>query len=87
MKYFLNVIALAGSAMAFPSREAFEAFSSRDLHPRGLVQQITTPEQGVGALPFVPPPFDAASQLVSVTGDHAVSPIYDTYAPGILSSR
>lgn len=51
---------LAMDSMTEPLREA--ALSRR---------QIESP-QGAGALPLVPPPFDAESQQIDVSGTHAV---------------
>lgn len=45
-------------------------------HTQNLVnlgkRQILGGPQGAGALPLVPPVFDAEAQYVSTTGDHAV---------------
>ena len=39
--------------------------------PHDKRQLLGTPDQGAGALPLTPPPFNAASQRVSTTGSHA----------------
>lgn len=62
----LNVAMLASSAMAFPTLDALDTLMKIN------GRQISSP-QGKGALPSTPPPFDAAAQLVDVSGNHSVS--------------
>lgn len=76
MKSFSPVAAcLIGCAAAFPHIDRLTAsFAAGDLESASLrARAIASPPQGAGALPLVPPPFDAASQYVSTTGQYAVS--------------
>lgn len=63
-----NVAMLASSAVAFPTMDAFEKLAK--LNARQI--DAASP-QGSGALPSNPPAFDAAAQLVDVSGEYAVS--------------
>lgn len=75
MKTFTFSVAtaiLASSASAFPAmlanNEQWSPWTAPSPHEK---RQLLNPPQGAGALPLTPPPFDAASQHVSNTGDHA----------------
>lgn len=62
------LLAAASNVVAFPH------MMDKLLDPLArdaLVKRIASP-QGAGALPLVPPPFDAKAQYVSNQGDHKV---------------
>lgn len=61
----------ASGVVAFPSLKLENNRHTQNLVNLGKRQVLSGP-QGAGALPLVPPPFDAASQHVSTTGTHAV---------------
>ncbi|WPH01539.1 Hypothetical protein R9X50_00438500 [Acrodontium crateriforme] len=87
MKTFaLSAALLASQVAAFPKMDmrAMEALMTpetmklaREIHQRRDV----APPQGAGAMPLVPPPFDAASQYVSTSGQYAF------VAPGPTDAR
>lgn len=62
---------LASSVAAFP--HLFDKLGAS--HPVELRQINPSSPQGTGALPLVPPPFDAAAQRVSVSGANRVCAI------------
>lgn len=68
MKSSLSFTMLASTAMAFPTMEALASLA--ELNVRSIDPSAP---QGQGAFPLVPPPFDAAAQLVDVSGTHSVS--------------
>lgn len=84
MKFAILSGLLAGTAMsaAVPNMDdllgSLSADALKDIHTRGIEsRQINAAApQGVGALPLVPPPFNAAQQLVKNTGT------YKFVAPG-----
>jgi len=79
MKHFAAPLAsaaiFAGHVAAFPhlAMDHLSAPIAADVAYKQLLErQSATPPQGAGALPLVPPPFDAKSQLIDVSGAHAV---------------
>ena len=89
MKFAILSGLLAGTAMsaAVPNMDdllsSLSADALKDIHTRGIeARQINAAApQGVGALPLVPPPFNAAQQLVKNTGE------YKFVAPGPGDAR
>lgn len=80
----VNAALLAGNAFAFPhlAMDSLTAPIAADVAYKKLLErQSTTAPQGAGALPLTPPPFDAASQLISTSGSHAF------VAPGSTDAR
>lgn len=77
-KQIITAATLAGHVAAFPHmamRSEGEVVAA-DVAYKRLLERQSSPPQGSGALPLTPPPFDAASQLVDVTGEHAVRAPY-----------
>ncbi|KAK3117722.1 hypothetical protein LTR53_000651 [Teratosphaeriaceae sp. CCFEE 6253] len=73
----INAAALVGLVGAFPHLamdRLTEPIAADVAYKQLLERQSTTAPQGAGALPLVPPPFDAKSQLINVTGAHAFTP-------------
>jgi len=71
----ITIASLAGNVAAFPhlAMDGLTAPIAADVAYRQLLErQGTTRSQGGAPLPVVPPPSDAASQLINVTGAHAV---------------
>lgn len=71
----ITVACLAANVVAFPhlAMDGLTAPIAADVAYKQLLQrQSTTRPQGGAPLPLTPPPFDAASQLINVTGAHAV---------------
>ena len=68
----LTTFLSASSVAAFPSLVLENNRHTQNLVNLGKRQLLASP-QGIGALPLVPPPFDAQAQYVSTTGEHAVS--------------
>lgn len=71
-KTILSLVLLSSYATAYPF--------AMDINP-DLEARQTSPPQGAGALPLVPPPFDAGLQYVSNTGK------YKFVAPGRNDAR
>ena len=72
MKGFISTALLgASSVAAFPSLKLENNAAAQHEVNIGKRQVLSGP-QGAGALPLVPPPFDAKSQYVSNQGAHAV---------------
>jgi hypothetical protein len=67
----LSSALLATGAAAFPNMDDMTA-PLREMAMLEARQNRLAP-QGVGALPLVPPPFNAAAQRVSTTGNNRVS--------------
>lgn len=69
---------LAGNAIAFPHMDLLTGPLAANAHKKSIAakRQSTTAPQGAGALPAVPPPFDAAAQHVSTTGQYKVRDIH-----------
>ena len=71
----INVALLASNVEAFPHFAMDHLTVPLDVESKRLLErQSTTAPQGVGALPLTPPPFNAAAQLIDVTGAHAFTP-------------
>ncbi|KAB8337131.1 hypothetical protein FH972_021435 [Carpinus fangiana] len=70
MKTFSSLAALAAGVAAFPH-----------LNPDSMVERAAVPPQGAGYLPSSPPPFNAAAQLVSTSGQYVFK------APGPNDAR
>ncbi|KAK1824911.1 hypothetical protein LTR12_000706 [Friedmanniomyces endolithicus] len=80
----ITVACLAANVVAFPhlAMDGLTAPIAADVAYKQLLQrQSTTRPQGGAPLPLTPPPFDAASQLINVTGAHAFT------APGSGDAR
>ena len=71
----VNAALLASHVSAFPhfAMDSLTAPLAADVAYKQLLErQSTTAPQGAGALPATPPPFDAASQYISTSGEYAV---------------
>ena len=71
----INAALFASNVVAFPhmAMDSLTAPLAADVAYRKLLErQSGSPPQGLGALPLVPPPFNAASQRINTTGAHAV---------------
>ena len=60
------------SVVAFPSLNLENNRHTQHAVNLGKRQILGAPPQGAGALPLLPPLFDASAQYVSTTGEHAV---------------
>ncbi len=86
---------LAGGVAAYPNMDKMTAPLAAKAYEQARKRAIDPKApQGAGALPLVPPPFDAKSQFVSTTGDHKVSKIFrytriqaDSQRSGLLRGR
>lgn len=85
MKSFAVLSSVLAGASAFPQMmDALTApLAARALGDAATLERRASPPQGAGALPLVPPPFDAKSQYVSNQGTHKVcsSPVLSTCTP------
>lgn len=74
MKSFAVLASLLAGASAFPQMmDALTApLAARALDDSASLDKRAAPPQGAGAMPLVPPPFDAKSQYVSNKGTHKV---------------
>lgn len=70
MKTFvtLSSLALAAQVSCFPHL-AMDSMTEA-IRDQALEKRQTAPPQGAGALPLVPPPFDAKAQRIDVSGQH-----------------
>ena len=69
------VAALTSNVAAFPHMmdKLTGPLTARTLEAIGHLEKRIANPQGTGALPLVPPPFDANLQRVSTSGQYAVS--------------
>lgn len=70
MKHFatLSGLALAAKVSCFPHL-AMDSMTDA-IRDEALSKRQSAPPQGAGALPLVPPAFDAEDQLIDVSGEH-----------------
>ncbi|KAK5164366.1 uncharacterized protein LTR77_010062 [Saxophila tyrrhenica] len=63
---------LAGNVAAFPNMDKMTAPLAARAYEEAqqLKKRAVDPPQGAGAMPLVPPPFDAKAQRISTTGAH-----------------
>lgn len=71
MKSFIAVssLALVAQVSCFPHLANMDSMTEV-LREEALSKRQASPPQGAGALPATPPPFDAKSQRIDITGSH-----------------